>query len=183
MVRIKGANSDYKYVADNPQQPIQEDKKASPLYMELFICPNDMPSKVEPNDGHYCQGTDENCPSQENNGHAKIRLDQKQGIILSVKNTEALRVSDEKIVLQVEPTEKENQSSTKIEITSDEINLKVGQTEICLKSNGDIELKGKVSITGDNGDLILPEATIEKLKTEILQAVLTQINSPASLIR
>ena len=179
MVRIKGANSDYKYVAGDPQQPIQEDKKASPLYMELFICPNDMPSKVEPNDGNYCQGTDENCPSQENNGHAKIRLDQKQGIILSVKNTEALRVSDEKIVLQLNGTEKENQASTKIEITSDEINLKAGKTQVCLKSNGDIELKGKVTITGD---FVLPEATIEKLKAEILQAVLTQQNSQASLI-
>ncbi len=50
MVRIKGANSDYKYVGD-PEQPIKEDKSADPLYMEIFLCPNDQPSKIEQHEG------------------------------------------------------------------------------------------------------------------------------------
>ena len=96
MVRIKGANSDYQYDAGDPQQPIKEDKSADPLYMEIFICPNDQPSKIEKHEGDkYCKGTDKHCPSPEKKGHAKVRLDQKEGIVLSVKDTDALKVSDE----------------------------------------------------------------------------------------
>ncbi len=174
MVRIKGPNSDYEYVVGDPQKSIKEDKKADPLYMELFICPNDMPSRVEPNDGNYCQGTDETCPSHEKNGHAKIRLDQQQGIILSVKNTEALRVSEQKILLQVGAVAKANQVTTNIEITTEGISLQNGNTQICLKSDGDIELRGKVHITGD---LILPEGTKDRLTAEILPAFSAQVNS------
>lgn len=171
MVRIKGANSDYKYVGD-PQQPIAEDKTQD-LYMELFICPNDQPSKIEQHEGeNYCQGTDQDCPSQEKKGHAKIRLDQTQGIILSVKNTEAVKVSDQKIVLQLGNTPQDNT----IEMTSEEISLQTKQAKISLKSNGDIELQGKVTFTGDTADVILPEATKERLKAEIKQEILAEFN-------
>ena len=168
MVRIKGANSDYEYVGD-PQQPIKEDKNAAPLYMELFICPNDMPSRVEQHQGEdYCQGTDAQCPSQEQHGHAKIRLDQQQGIILSVKDTEALKVSDQKIVLQV------GAANTNIEITSTEIKLRTGKAQVCLQNNGEIALHGQVTIAGD---LTLPEATKKQLQAEIMQAILAQVNT------
>ena len=166
MVRIKGANSDYKYVKDS-QQSIKEDKQADPLYMELFICPNDMPSRVEANDGNYCRGTDEQCPSREKDGHAKIRLDQQQGIILSVKDTEALKVAEQKIVLQI------GKANTKIEITPEATILQTGKAKICLRSNGEIELQGKVLT-----DNLIPEETKDRLKAEILEAVLAQMNPP-----
>ncbi|NER02065.1 MAG: hypothetical protein F6K17_05160 [Okeania sp. SIO3C4] len=153
MVRIKGANSDYKYDAGDPQQPIKEDKSADPLYMEIFICPNDQPSKIEKHEGDsYCKGTDKDCPSPDKKGHAKVRLDQKEGIILSVKDTDALKVSDEKISMFEPQNNKENSKENSQELTitkktnSKEITIKFGKAEISLNSNGDIKLKGKLYI-------------------------------------
>ena len=51
MVRIKGANSDYTYTGTPEDAPIQENKQADPLFMELFLCPNDQPSRVEKHEG------------------------------------------------------------------------------------------------------------------------------------
>jgi hypothetical protein len=103
MVRIKGANSDYTYVGSPAEAPIRENKRASPLYLEIFLCPNDMPSSVEAHEGHWCQGTDGDCPAEEHRqaGHAKIRLDQKSGITLSARDTPALRVSDQRITAAI----------------------------------------------------------------------------------
>lgn len=104
MVRIKGANSDYTYVGSPAEAPIRENKRASPLYLEIFLCPNDMPSSVEaPHEGHWCQGTDGDCPSEapRQTGHAKIRLDQHSGITLSARDTPALRVSDQRITAAI----------------------------------------------------------------------------------
>ncbi|MEM1167566.1 MAG: hypothetical protein AAGJ08_00350 [Cyanobacteria bacterium P01_H01_bin.35] len=169
MVRIKGANSDYKYVG-NAEEPIKEDKSADPLYMEIFICPNDQPSKIEQHEGEsYCQGTDKDCPSQEKTGHAKIRLDQEQGIILSVKDTEALQVTDGEVGIfdkaLVIKRDRQNTSGLIIQF---------GEAQISLKDNGEIELQGKVSITGE---LVLPEAAQNRLKAEIIKGVLAQIKS------
>jgi len=86
MVRIKGANSDYVYTG-NPQELIKEQKDADPLYLKIFICPYDMPSRVEPNHGDVCEGTDEACPQGENSaGHALICLHEKEGISLVTNN-------------------------------------------------------------------------------------------------
>lgn len=104
MVRIKGANSDYTYVGSPAEAPIRENKRASPLYLEIFLCPNDMPSSVEaPHEGHWCQGTGGDCPSEapRQTGHAKIRLDQHSGITLSARDTPALRVSDQRITAAI----------------------------------------------------------------------------------
>jgi hypothetical protein len=86
MVRIKGTNSDYVYTG-NPQELIKEQKDADPLYLKIFICPYDMPSRVEPNNGEVCEGTDEECPQGENSaGHALICLHEKEGISLVTNN-------------------------------------------------------------------------------------------------
>ncbi|MEH2168013.1 MAG: hypothetical protein V7K41_15315 [Nostoc sp.] len=86
MVRIKGANSDYVYTG-NPKALIEEQKDADSLYLKIFICPYDMPSHVEPNDGEVCQGTDAECPHGENSfGHALICLHEKDGISLVTNN-------------------------------------------------------------------------------------------------
>ncbi|HEY9858156.1 MAG TPA: hypothetical protein V6D16_01535 [Candidatus Obscuribacterales bacterium] len=87
MVRIKGENSDYKYVAATGQihevQPTPEQ-----LYLQLFICPYDHPSRVEAHEAETdcCVGTDSDCPHNQSSetvtGHALIRLDEKTGISL-----------------------------------------------------------------------------------------------------
>jgi hypothetical protein len=109
MVRIKGANSDYVYTG-NPEALIQEQKDADPLYLKIFICPYDMPSRVEPNQGEVCEGTDAECPHGENSdGHALICLHEKEGISLVTNNQIAAKGSfvvkpeNSQELLKVEP--------------------------------------------------------------------------------
>jgi hypothetical protein len=89
MVRIKGSNSDY--VFDLGTGQIQEQSKDQPVYLKIFVCPNDMPSQVEKpygdKAGNWCQGTDAECPDpNKKNGHALICLHQTEGIALVTPN-------------------------------------------------------------------------------------------------
>jgi hypothetical protein len=80
-VRIKGVNSDYTFDVGAGQ--IVENKSADPLYLKIFICPNQMPSRIEPpHHGHWCEGTDADCPAPDQAGHALISLHQYEGIAL-----------------------------------------------------------------------------------------------------
>lgn len=146
MVRIKGANSDYVYTG-NPQEFIKEQKDADPLYLKIFICPYDMPSRVEPNQGQVCEGTDAECPHGENSsGHALICLHEKEGISLVTNNQIAaqgifvVKTQDGKDIL--------------LEVSSQSISMKISNgAEITINQQGDIELSpgnhGKVKINGD----------------------------------
>lgn len=101
MVRIKGANSDYRF---NPKtQQIEELKPLPrPTHLDLYICPYDMPSPVEKpvenpaaNEGHsgWCEGQDSHCPSDQGKaGHALVRLHQTNGIALTTDNDNQLIV-------------------------------------------------------------------------------------------
>jgi hypothetical protein len=91
MVRIKGANSDYIFDAKSGQ--IQEQSKDQPVYLKIYICPNDMPSQVEPpHEGQWCQGIDGTCPHPAKQpGHALISLHQTEGIALETPNTIAAK--------------------------------------------------------------------------------------------
>lgn len=88
MVRIKGCNSDY--IFDLKTQQIKEQSKDRPVYLKIFVCPNDMPSQVEaphnnqPN--NWCQGIDASCPDPNHQGHALIHLHEKEGIALVTQN-------------------------------------------------------------------------------------------------
>lgn len=89
MVRIKGCNSDYRFDLKTGQ--IQEQSKEQPVYLKIFVCPNDMPSPVEKpyngKAGNWCQGTDANCPDpQKKPGHALISLHQTEGIAFVTTN-------------------------------------------------------------------------------------------------
>jgi hypothetical protein len=91
MVRIKGANSDY--IFDAKTGRIEEQSKDQPVYLKIFICPNDMPSQVEPpQDSKWCQGVDATCPhSNKQAGHALIYLHQTEGIALETPHTIAAK--------------------------------------------------------------------------------------------
>lgn len=88
MVRIKGCNSDY--IFDLGSHQIKEQPKDKPVYLKIFVCPNDMPSQVEAphknQANNWCQGTDEGCPDPKHNGHALIQLHQEEGIAFVTQN-------------------------------------------------------------------------------------------------
>ncbi|MBD2110047.1 hypothetical protein [Nodosilinea sp. FACHB-13] len=165
MVRIKGANSDYTYMGTPAEAPIRENKRASPLYLEIFLCPNDMPSSVEaPHNGHWCQGTDGDCPAEEHRqtGHAKIRLDQHTGITLSAKNTPALRVSDQRITAAIaiddqpevihlaitpEGIHLQTPEGASIQLNSSAITLTPGPSSH-VTINGSLTVNGDISLSG-----------------------------------
>lgn len=199
MVRIKGANSDYLYTGDL-KEPIKEDKNAYPLYLKIFICPNDMPSRVEkPHDGKWCEGTDAECPSQEKEGHALICLDEKEGISLvankgislftnnkiKAKGTFVLEANSGKEVLMAS----ENSLSfvgkdIDLKISEQEVSMQLGGAKISITQSGDIELstpnqrqitiKGNLTVQGNlkvTGNLDLSEATKKSLTEEIRKSL------------
>jgi len=88
MVRIKGCNSDY--IFDLNTQQIQEQPQDQPVYLKIFVCPNDMPSQVEApyhnQPDNWCQGTDADCPDPHHQGHALIHLHEKEGIAFVTQN-------------------------------------------------------------------------------------------------
>ncbi|MEK0179694.1 hypothetical protein [Microcoleus anatoxicus] len=172
MVRIKGANSDYVY--DTGSQTIQEKPNADPLYLEIFICPNDMPSRVEkPHAKGFCQGTDETCPDPQKSGHAKICLDQKDGISFVTKNRivaqgnfavehdgkRAIEVTERSITVSF--------GGTIIKIADGDIQLS-SQNEKPIQISGNLAIAGNVKITGkvdlSQADVTFSQATIEQIK-------------------
>lgn len=110
MVRIKGANSDYRFNLETQQ--IEELKPLpTPTHLDLYICPYDMPSPVEQpvenpaaNEGNkgWCEGQDSHCPSDQGSaGHALVRLHQTDGIALITDKSNQLIVDQSgRIVLR-----------------------------------------------------------------------------------
>lgn len=96
MVRLKGANSDYEY-SSQTDGIVDKTKDKPELFLQIFICPYDMPSRIEkPHNGKWCIGTDQNCPHEGNkSGHALINLHQKEGISLITDNNNKLSVTQE----------------------------------------------------------------------------------------
>lgn len=189
MVRIKGANSDYTYVGEPRDAPIQENKAVSPLFMEIFVCPNDMPSRVEaPHNGKWCEGTDQTCPHDgtgKKTGHAKIRLEQNKGIILSSKDKNALQVSDQAVTTTV-PLQVQQSLTVTIKIPGkQDVRLEVSPSGIAMQAAGGATVKltdkgielspgpgGTVKMTGtvdlSGASVTLPAATVQALVQEIL---------------
>jgi hypothetical protein len=197
MVRIKGANSDYVYTG-NSKEPIKEEKNADPLYLKIFICPNDMPSRIEePHGGKWCEGTDKDCPKERDkkSGHAMICLHQTEGISLVTPNTvktkshsftvesesgnEVLKVSEERFSIALKP---QAGKEVRLEISNTGISMKFGEAEVSITPSGDIELspqdrrevkiKGNLTVQGNltvNGNFELPEVTKKSLTEEILK--------------
>lgn len=181
MVRIKGANSDYTYVGEPAEAPIQENKNASPLFMEIFVCPNDMPSRVEaPHEHGWCDGTDAGCPGGDRTGHAKVRLEQGKGIILSAKSTDALQISDQAVTaavpLQVQDTltveMNTNTQKVRFAVAPDSISMQVADgTAITITQNG-INVSSNTSTpVAIIGNLDLSEATVSGFSPTMLQAL------------
>jgi len=96
MVRLKGANSDYEY-SSQTDGIVDKTTERPELFLQIFICPYDMPSRIEkPHNGKWCIGTDQNCPHEGNkSGHALINLHQKEGISLITDNNNKLSVTQE----------------------------------------------------------------------------------------
>jgi hypothetical protein len=114
MVRIKGVNSDYKYnlatqeIIDLTKENIDQGTN-HPAYLKIFICPNNMPSHVEPpvdSDPQkgWCHGIDADCPGvNKQAGHASICLHQIDGI--SLESQQAITA---KGVFEVQPLAKKS---------------------------------------------------------------------------
>lgn len=110
--RVKGANSDYKYVgtSDPEKSPIIKlpEGKAPHGWAKVFICPAAQPSAVEPHkDDKHCHGTDAKCsaPEAQRKGHAMLYLHEKEGAALVAdKNTRI--VADQEGAVQLLPATK-----------------------------------------------------------------------------
>ena len=86
--RIKGANSDYLYDPE-AKQIVETDKadKDNPVELSVFVCPHRQPSRVDQHQGRYCVGTDDECPSGQASGHARLRLHQTEGANLQAQGS------------------------------------------------------------------------------------------------
>ncbi|MEL6940299.1 MAG: polymer-forming cytoskeletal protein [Cyanobacteria bacterium J06598_1] len=172
MVRIKGANSDYTYIGVPETAPIKEDLNSDPLYLELFICPNNQPSRVEPHEGdRYCNGTDAGCPEKTHAGHVKVRLEKDKGVVLSAKDVDALTVSDTAVTSAV-PLQVANAlqvSNAEVKATaplnvSKALTVTVGNPPVTLKVSPDgisMQAPGGAEVTIDaSGAIALAGNTI-----------------------
>ncbi|MEG3839837.1 hypothetical protein [Microcoleus sp. herbarium14] len=176
MVRIKGANSDYVYTG-NPEQPIEEKKDADPLYLKIFICPNDMPSRIEkPHANGWCEGTDGTCPDDKpskKSGHAMICLDEKDGISLVTQNqiiakgNFIVECDGKKIIEVTDKAIAVSFGGTIIRIADGEIQLS-SQNNKPIQISGNLAISGDVKITGkvdlSQADVTFSKATIEQIK-------------------
>jgi hypothetical protein len=159
--RIKGANSDYKYVKGG-QLPIVEEK-GNDLYLGVFLCPGEAPSRVEENDGPgtYCEGTTVSCPKK-TPGHARIHLDKVKGASLETDNNNRVVVDQAGNILlgSVNETKVQNKLSVTnasnqvlLSVSGNELTIQIGKSKFVVSDAG-IELhsadkKGSVTINGD----------------------------------
>lgn len=162
MVRIKGANSDYKYSAGKVEKVEPQPEK---VYLKLFICPYDQPSHVEPNEGNCCNGIDRTCPNQgKKQGHALIQLHQETGIQLVTDKDNQIVINQQgNIELIPSPGGQaevngalmvKQQDELLLEISSQTISLQLGGAKISLTPAGKIEIstpnqQGEVKINGN----------------------------------
>ena len=148
--RIKGANSDYKWVkpATETDSPIQEER-GDELYLQVFVCPDGQPSRVEKNEGQYCQGTDATCPSKAK-GHALVHLNKKDGVSLVADNGNRLVVDqDGRIRLLA-------QKEVILEIGGNRLTIKADGIELSTAQSGQVTINGNLRVTGKltvEGDL------------------------------
>jgi hypothetical protein len=190
MVRLKGANSDYEYsVKTNGiiDKTKEEKGKPDPLYLQIFICPYDMPSQVEPNDGKFCQGTDKTCPNKDKrSGHAAISLHQKDGISLVTDNNSKLLV-DQEGAIQLIPAsgkvviKRDKQPNINLTLSDQGFEIKqengavirfdvAGNIELVPAINKTVTVKGNLTIEKEiNGEL--SAAMKQKLIQEIKQSL------------
>ncbi|HEY9734631.1 MAG TPA: hypothetical protein V6D06_00060 [Trichocoleus sp.] len=207
MVRIKGENSDYRY---SPAQTSIEEVKPPPdqLYLNLFLCPYDHPSRVEPHaEGTpCCLGTDHQCPEAQGHhpapGHALIRLDQKTGISLVSDHQNQINLSqDGTIQLCPPPTGQveihnalvllhPDGQTTHLEMTPQGLLIHgPGGSQIRLDTHGNLELtpgsgtvkvNGNLSVTGQINAELSPAAR-QALLADLKRelGVLTQPVSPS----
>lgn len=173
MVRIKGCNSDY--VFDLGTGQIQEQSQDQPVYLKIFVCPNDMPSQVEkPYDdkaGNWCQGIDADCPHpQKQEGHALICLHQTDGIAFITQNQIVakgpfeVQPDGKQPVLQVTETncvvtvpvvlQTQQERGFQISVSPDGIVLKTPDAAMIHLNNNSIEITpGKTGTVKINGNL------------------------------
>ncbi|HRI59910.1 MAG TPA: hypothetical protein PK228_09305 [Saprospiraceae bacterium] len=148
MGRINGTNSDYIRVGDD----IKEDK-SNPLYLKIYICPNDQLNSIEPpKDGKsLCIGTQEACPGGDHgvaHGHAMIHLHEQHGveIVAGKKNRIAVKQNGD------------------IELGKED-----GAAKITLQDNGEIRIdtstltvNGEMKV-GGNSNLVVGGDRVEML--------------------
>ncbi|GCL56560.1 hypothetical protein NIES3806_39220 [Microcystis aeruginosa NIES-3806] len=197
MVRIKGANSDYKYSAGKVEKVEPQPEK---VYLKLFICPYDQPSSVEPNEGNCCNGIDRTCPNQgKKQGHALIQLHQEDGIQLVTDNNNQIVINQQgNIELIPSPGGQaevngalmvKQQDELLLEISNQTISLQLGGAKISLTPAGKIEIstpkqQGEVKINGNltiQGNLtvtgkIIGDFDLSKANVSLSEASLTAIS-------
>ncbi|EKU99372.1 hypothetical protein Lepto7375DRAFT_1399 [Leptolyngbya sp. PCC 7375] len=168
MVRIKGANSDYKFDVNTGQiegpKPADNPVFDQPVYLKIFICPYDMPSRVEKpldeQEGNWCEGTDNQCPhAGDSPGHAVVSLHQDNGIRLETNNGNQL-VVDQQNGIRLRPDAKT--PLTSLDVRSNHIVLQRHKTRIEIAENGNIALsvppQNQVTVNGNvttNNNLVV----------------------------
>lgn len=201
MVRIKGANSDYKYSAGKVEKVEPQPEK---VYLKLFICPYDQPSSVEPNEGNCCNGIDRTCPNQgKKQGHALIQLHQEDGIQLVTDNNNQIVINQQgNIELIPSPGGQaevngalmvKQQNELLLEISDQTISLQLGGAKISLtpagkieistpnqqgevKINGNLTIQGNLTVTGKIvGDFDLSKANVS-LSEASLKAITDEVS-------
>lgn len=187
MVRIKGANSDYRF--DPTSQSIQTVSPwPNPLWLNLYLCPYDQPSPVESHgDDGCCGGRDRTCPHPGHApGHALVQLHQDNGIALVTDHNNQLVVDQQgRIVLQPAQGQVELRQASgptlHLEITAQgwAISLDDGPA-IHLRQDGGLELtsrpQSQVTITGDlavTGDLTVTGNLTSPTLTALTQRLTT----------
>ena len=146
--RIKGENSDYQF--SDGKAVIEENLAASPLYLKLFICPDQMPSKTEALDGKpgRCTGHAAACPGPRKTGHALVHLNQTTGLeLVSDKNTIRLAQATEQIFLETKSVEiGKGAAKLVVGFAGNDVTLtnSSGGAAIVLKADGSIEIKPAV---------------------------------------
>jgi hypothetical protein len=190
MVRIKGANSDYQF-STKSQQIVEVQPKPSPVYLQIFVCPYDMPSRIEPpQDGKWCEGTDSACPHQgQKSGHAMLRLHQKEGVSLIADRNSQL-ILDQEGSIHLSPAApgviEANGTLVLRQPGSKDVSLKVSSqgfelqaadgAVIRLDRDGNLELSPAPGKTVNiKGDLSVQGQITGKLADSVKQALIEEI--------
>lgn len=134
--RVKGANSDYKNV-NGAVKEVDAQEKASHLFLEVFVCPGEQPSRVEPNNGTFCDGLTTTCPTK-TPGHARLYLSREEGA--SLKTDKAGIAADQAgaIRLDAATTFTVQVGGASIVVTGQGITV-----------NGNLSVNGSLNVTGN----------------------------------
>lgn len=197
MVRIKGANSDYRYDLDSGG--IQEVfPQPSPVHLNLYICPYDMPSPVEaPTPEGWCEGQDATCPHpDETSGHALVQLHQDNGIALVTDGSNQL-VIDQAGRILLEPARGQviigKPESTRLSLNQTaqgwdiqlpdgpQIHLnRDGSLHLIAGQSGKVQVQGTLQVEADldvAGDLSCQNLTVKGTTDALLAAKIAHLES------